>query len=106
MFVTASSYVVYEYISSSKKSQKQKEELAAKLTHLESSEKHLTEQLASVQLDLHTLATELQALKGIKVAPVPVTQVPLTPPPEIAPPLAPAPASSWFGSIGAWISRT
>jgi hypothetical protein len=104
VFVTASSYVVYEYLASAKKAQKQKDELANKLSALEASQAQLATAYSDVQQQLHLISTELAELKGAKASAPPAVPIPTTPPPELAPPAPEAPSRTWFGAVGAWLS--
>ncbi len=99
VFVVAASYVVYEYIGSAKKTQKQKEELAAKLASLEASELRLSKDLATLQVDVRSLLEEIRVVKESSSSRASPSTQAIT-----AAPLATAPSQTWVGYIGSFFT--
>ena len=62
MFVVAASYVVYEYVNSTKKGQKQKDELAAQLGSLEAGRAELTARIDALERANAALAADVQRM--------------------------------------------
>ena len=91
MFVVAASYVVYEYINSTKKSQTQKAELAAQLGSLEAGRAELTDRVAALERTNAALTSDVQRLLDTLDRTL-AKHVALPAPPTPAPPKS----SSWL----------